>query len=427
MIIGSGGREHAIAWKVHQSPLCDKLFICPGNAGTAQLGTNLPIKVMDFEGLANAAEANAIDFIIVGPDDPLAFGIVDFFAKHKYTKKIPVLGPPAQGAQLEGSKAFAKAFMQRHKIPTASYVTFSIEEEEKAYEYVAKHSLPVVIKADGLAAGKGVAVCTAHEEAKDFLDEIWEAEKFGKAGERIVVEQFLKGIELSMFILTDGKNYILLPEAKDYKRIGEGDTGPNTGGMGAVSPVPFADEAFMKRVKERIIEPTVKGLQKEGIPYRGFIFFGLINVNGDPYVIEYNARMGDPETQVVFPRIKDDILPLLLDAAKGELKENKIAFDKRFATAVIAVSKGYPDTPQTGKLIEGLDKVKKAIVFHAGTRQEGEEIRTSGGRVLAFTVLANTLQEALNASYAELEKVSFEGQYFRKDIGRDLQIQSGKN
>jgi phosphoribosylamine--glycine ligase len=420
MIIGSGGREHAIAWKVKQSPLCDRLFICPGNAGTAELGTNIPVKVSDFEGISKAAAENNVDFIIIGPDDPLAMGIVDSLAKSEYTQDTPVFGPMAKGAQLEGSKAFAKAFMQKYKIPTAAYATFSIEEEEKAYQYVASHALPVVIKADGLAAGKGVAVCTTHEEAKDFLDEIWEAEKFGKAGERIVVEQFLDGMELSVFIITDGKNYVCLPEAKDYKRIGEGDTGPNTGGMGSVSPVPFADEAFMQKVEDRVIKPTVEGLQKDGIPYRGFIFFGLIKVGGDPYVIEYNARMGDPETQVVFPRIKDDILPVLLEAAKGELKTDKIEFDNRFATAVISVSKGYPDTPQTGKLVEGLDKVKKAIVFHAGSRQEGKELRTSGGRVFAFTAYGDTLQDALKTSYAELEKVNFEGRYFRRDIGKDL-------
>lgn len=420
LIIGSGGREHAIAWKVSQSPLCTHLFITPGNAGTAQLGTNCPAKASDFEGIGHVAIEQKIDFVIVGPDDPLAEGVVDYFKEHEQLKNIPILGPEAEGAQLESSKSFAKAFMQRHNIPTASYRVFTEHEAEEARQCVSQHSLPVVIKADGLAAGKGVAVCSTHEEGLQFLDEIFNDKKFGTAGSRVVVEQFLSGIELSVFILTDGKKYVLLPEAKDYKRAGEGDTGPNTGGMGSVSPVPFADEAFMKKVKDKIIDPTIAGIQADRIPFRGFIFFGLIKVDDEPYVIEYNARMGDPESQVVFPRIKSDIVPLMLQAAKGELTETDIEINPDCAAAVIAVSKGYPGAFEKDKEISGLDLTPKSIIFHAGTKADGRRLLTSGGRVLAVTSLSPSLQHAIEKSYESISFISFENISYRKDIGKDL-------
>ncbi|RYD83119.1 MAG: phosphoribosylamine--glycine ligase [Sphingobacteriales bacterium] len=420
LIIGSGGREHAIAWKIAKSELQPTLFIAPGNAGTATLGTNIPVKADDFAGIKNAVLANKIDFVFVGPDDPLALGIVDYFMDDEDLKNIPILGPPAAGAKLESSKDFAKQFMLKHDIPTAAYRSFTKEEKHAAYNYLEKNALPIVVKADGLAAGKGVAVCQSLDEAKNFLDDIWEHEKFGKAGSKVVIEQFLSGIELSVFVLTDGKNYILLPEAKDYKRIGEGDKGANTGGMGAVSPVPFADKTFMDKVRERIIEPTIKGLQSDEIPFRGFVFIGLMNVNGDPYVIEYNARMGDPETQVVFPRIKTDLLPLFIEAAGGNLNSIDIEIDERFATTVIATSKGYPEAAETGKEISGLDSIADSIVFHAGTKAHDGKILSSGGRVLAFTSYGNSLPEALDKSYDSLSKICFDGINFRRDIGKDL-------
>jgi phosphoribosylamine--glycine ligase len=421
LLIGSGGREHAIAWKVNQSPLCSKLFVSPGNAGTAQCATNLAVKVIDFEGIKQAVISENIDFVIVGPDDPLALGIVDFFQNDIALKDILILGPVASAARLESSKDFAKEFMKRHNIPTAAYKSFTSDQKEKAYTYINHHALPVVVKADGLAAGKGVAVCLTHKEALDFIKGIWDDQKFGKAGDRIVVEAFLDGIELSVFILTDGKKYIQLPEAKDYKRIGEGDTGPNTGGMGSLSPVPFADEAFMKKVKDLIIDPTVAGLQKDDIVFQGFIFFGLINVGGDPLVIEYNARMGDPETQVVFPRIKSDILPQMVQVAKGNLIDTSIEITDQHAAAVIAVSGGYPDAYEQNKPITGINDIKDSLVFHAGTKAgQNGELLTSGGRVLAITSLANSLEAALGMSYDNISKIHFEGMYYRKDIGRDV-------
>jgi len=421
LIIGSGGREHVIAWKVKQSPLCDNLFIAPGNAGTATLGKNIPVKALDFDGIKKAVLDNHIDFVIVGPDDPLALGIVDYFKKDSEISHIQILGPNAKAAQLESSKDFAKAFMMRHNIPTASYRSFSIHEKEEAYNYIHNHNLPVVIKADGLAAGKGVAVCTNIEEAIQFVEEIWRDQKFGSAGDKIVVEQFLSGIELSVFILTDGKKYVLLPEAKDYKRIGEGDTGPNTGGMGSVSPVPFADAVFMKKVTDRIIEPTISGLKNENIIFQGFIFFGLINVNGEPYVIEYNARMGDPETQVVFPRIISDIVPQMLQVANGHLEDTDIHITPQSAASVIAVSQGYPGDYNTGFEIEGLNLIHNSIVFHAGTKNGPDhEVLTSGGRVLAVTTLADNLEDALSGSYENIKNITFKNMTYRTDIGKDV-------
>ncbi len=421
LIIGSGGREHAIAWKVKQSPHCKNLFFTPGNAGTAALGKNIPVKALDFDGIKNTVLTENIDFVIVGPDDPLALGIVDYFKNDPQVKDIPILGPNKKAAQLESSKDFAKAFMMRHNIPTASYRSFSINEKDEAYNYIHNHNLPVVIKADGLAAGKGVAVCTTTEEAIQFVEEIWGDNKFGSAGDKIVVEQFLSGIELSVFILTDGKKYILLPEAKDYKRIREGDTGPNTGGMGSISPVPFANDYFMDKIKTRIIEPTLTGLQREDIVFQGFIFFGLISVNGEPYVIEYNARMGDPETQVVFPRILSDIVPQMLQVANGHLEDTTIHITHQSAASVIAVSQGYPGDYETGFAIGGLNDIANSLVFHAGTKNGSDkEILSSGGRVLAVTTLADTLERALKGSYENINKISFNNMTYRKDIGKDL-------
>lgn len=420
LIIGSGGREHALAWKIAQSPLCDRLFTAPGNAGTAMLGENIPVKADDFIGIGKIAVEKQIDLVVVGPDDPLGMGIVNYFQGNKTLQHIPILGPPAEGARLESSKAFAKQFMLKHRIPTAAYRSFTAAEQKEAEAYLAVHSLPIVMKADGLAAGKGVSICQSLTEADHFLKEVWEKNKFGEAGSRIVVEEFLTGIELSVFILTDGERYVLLPEAKDYKRIGEGDTGPNTGGMGAVSPVPFADEEFMGKVKNRIIEPTLHGLRADGIPYRGFIFFGLINVDSDPYVIEYNARMGDPETQVVMPRIDSDLLPLLLQAAKGKLEETEIDISADYAAAVIAVSGGYPDAFKNGFPIHGLDELENCTLFFAGVKAEQQELITAGGRVFALVSMAGKLQDALNNAYKQMLTVHFSNMYYRNDIGKDL-------
>lgn len=418
LILGSGGREHALAWKVKQSSLCSELFIGPGNAGTVALGTNVPCKLDDFETVSKAVSTCGAQFVIVGPDDPLAAGIVDYL-NEKYPG-LPVLGPTASGARLEGSKSFAKAFMARHGIPTAAYRVFEQAENEEAKEYIKQQGAPIVLKADGLAAGKGVAVCQNVDEALDFLAEVFENNRFGASGSRVVMEQFLDGIELSVFALTDGKEYILLPDAKDYKRAGEGDTGPNTGGMGSVSPVPFMRGEFRQRVIDRIVEPTIKGLSTDGIPYRGFVFFGLINVGGDPYVIEYNARMGDPETQVVMPRIQTDLVPYLLQTARGELQPVPLDVTPDCAAAVIAVSEGYPGHFEKGKAISGLEENENSILFHAGTRQEGENIVTSGGRVLAVVSLSPTLKHALEKSYATLRNIKFDNLSYRKDIGQDL-------
>lgn len=419
LLLGSGGREHALAWKMAQSPVLNNLFIAPGNAGTAQVGINVPISVNDFEELGRFVLQEQIDMIVVGPEEPLVRGISDFFAGDPELKQIPVIGPSQQGAQLEGSKAFAKEFMMRHKIPTAKYQSFTAEQETEAREFIRTLSPPFVLKADGLAAGKGVVIVHTPEEAFAELQGMFSG-KFGMAGKTVVIEEYLWGIELSVFILTDGKNYVLLPEAKDYKRIGEGDTGLNTGGMGAVSPVPFADRKFMDKVERRIIRPTIDGLNKDGIPYKGFIFFGLMNMDGEPMVIEYNVRLGDPETEVVIPRIENDLVELFQSAAYGTLDMEKIRISRQTATTVMLVSGGYPGDYQKGKAIEGLESTADCIVFHAGTEKSGTRVLTSGGRVIAVSALAGNMKEALAKSNKNAEIIKFEGKYFRKDIGFDL-------
>ena len=422
LLLGSGGREHAIAWKMAQSPLCEGLYIAPGNAGTADWGENVDLQVSDFPGIKEFVIENQIDFVIVGPEDPLALGITDFFQTDESLNKVAILGPVQAGAMLESSKDFAKQFMQKHGIPTAAYRTFTEAEKATAQGYVKNHPTPIVMKADGLAAGKGVVICETAEQGLQFLEEVWQDKKFGEAGNKVVIEQFITGIELSVFILTDGKNYIMLPEAKDYKRIGDGDTGLNTGGMGTVSPVPFADAEFMQKVEDRIIKPTIAGLQKDGIPYKGFIFFGLFNSGGDPFVIEYNVRMGDPETQVVLPRIKNDLLPILFDAANGNLKTDVLEIERQTAVCVVAVSGGYPEGYEKGKVINGLGAVKETdgLIFQAGTAESGRNIVTSGGRVFALVSMGNNIQEAADKTYYSLKKLHFEKMVYRKDIGKDL-------
>jgi phosphoribosylamine--glycine ligase len=418
LLLGSGGREHALAWKMAQSPLCEQLFIAPGNAGTAQFGQNLDIAVSDFEKIKAFCTANAINLVIPGSEEPLVKGIYDYFQQDIALRHIPVMGPSALGAQLEGSKAFAKQFMQRHNIPTAAYKEFSEESYEEGVTYLRQHTLPIVLKADGLAAGKGVVILDNHEDAVDEFTQMIKDAKFGDASKKVVIEQFLKGIECSVFVLTDGHSYQLLPTAKDYKRIGEGDTGLNTGGMGAVSPVPFADKAFMEVVDERIIRPTVAGLEKEGIAYNGFIFFGLIKVDGEPFVIEYNCRMGDPETEVVMPRLQNDLLELFTAVAEGKLGEQTIYEDERVATTVMLVAAGYPEAYEKGKVITNIPApAHDQIVFHAGTKAVGDEILTNGGRVLTITSLASDLGIALTHSKLTAEKIGFEGKYYRRDIG----------
>lgn len=421
LLLGSGGREHALAWKLKQSPKCGQLFIAPGNAGTSSCGKNVPLKVTDFDSIGNFVLENGIDMVIVGPEEPLVKGIVDHFSLSSKLRNIPVIGPSAEGAQLEGSKAFSKRFMGRHNIPTAAYAEFQDENFEEGIAYIKNHSLPIVLKADGLAAGKGVVICTSHEEAiREYRDMIRES-KFGEASKKVVIEQFLDGIELSVFALTDGKHYVILPEAKDYKRIGEKDTGNNTGGMGAVSPVPFADENFMTKVEELIIQPTVNGLSAEGINYVGFIFFGLIKVNGEPFVIEYNCRMGDPETEVVIPRLKNDLLELFQATAEQRLDSVSIEQDPRVACTVMAVSGGYPGDYRKGLEISGTEQmVDGSIIFHAGTSIKEERIVTSGGRVLCVTSFGNSIKEAVDASKKILEGISYEGMYYRKDIGYEF-------
>ena len=422
LLLGSGGREHAMAWKVAQSPLCEGLYIAPGNAGTADWGENVPLQVNDFSGIRDFVVENKIDFVIVGPEDPLALGITDFFQNDDSLKNVAILGPGKEGAMLESSKDFAKQFMLRHGIPTAAYKTFTAPEKIEALLYLKSHSTPIVMKADGLAAGKGVVICETAQEAIQYLEEVWQEKKFGDAGNKVVVEEFISGIELSVFIVTDGKNYVMLPEAKDYKRIGDGDTGLNTGGMGTISPVPFANAEFMQKVEDKIIKPTIAGLQKDGIPYKGFIFFGLFNADGEPKVIEYNVRMGDPETEVVLPRIKNDILPVFHDAATGKLKSEKLDIISETAACVIAVSGGYPGGYLKGKVINGLKAVndKDSLVFHAGTAESGINIITSGGRVLAVVSMGNNIEEATAKSYDSLKKLHFEKIFYRKDIGQDL-------
>jgi phosphoribosylamine---glycine ligase len=421
LLLGSGGREHALAWKLSQSPLCKSLFIAPGNAGTEEFGTNLDINVNDFAAIEIAANEYSINMIIVGPEEPLVNGIYDHFRSNK---DVIVVGPSANGAQLEGSKAFSKQFMQRHDIPTAGYAEFTRQNFEKGKEYISKHSLPIVLKADGLAAGKGVVIAETHEEALRTFEEMIINEQFGKASSKVVIEEFLQGIEVSVFALTDGKNYKIIGHAKDYKRIGEGDTGPNTGGMGCVTPVPFINDVFMKRVEERIIQPTINGLHKENIEYKGFVFFGLMNVEGEPYVIEYNCRMGDPETEVVMPRLKNDLVELFVSMHEGRLNEVEIEYDDRCIATVMAVSGGYPGEYEKNLIISQFDSVimGDSIIFHAGTKKEGADVLTNGGRVLAVTSYGVSLQDAVTKSRKVLEQVSFEGMYYRKDIGYEFSI-----
>lgn len=419
LLLGGGGREHAFAWKMAQSPRCEQLFIAPGNAGTAAHGTNISLQPVDFQAVKAFCLKEKIGMVVVGPEEPLVRGIVDFFQNDVEISQIPVIGPTAEGAQLEGSKAWAKAFMKRHKIPTAGYREFTAGALESGVKFLEKHPLPIVLKADGLAAGKGVVICQSNADAVAEFREMLGG-KFGAASARVVVEEFLDGIEFSVFVLTDGKNYRILPEAKDYKRIGEGDTGPNTGGMGAVSPVPFATPDLMKMVDERIIKPTIRGLKKEKIGYVGFVFLGLIVVGGEPFVIEYNCRMGDPETEAVLPRLKNDLVELLEKLAAGQLSKTKIRVEKKAAATVMLVSGGYPGDYKKGILIKNLDKPKGSLVFHAGTKKVGDEILTDGGRVIAVTTLAPDFEKAVEKSIKNAEKIKFSGKFFRKDIGQDL-------
>jgi len=417
LLLGSGGREHALAWKLRQSSLCSELFIAPGNAGTAQCGINLPFAATDFEAIKSCCVDHYIDMVIVGPEEPLVKGIVDYLVQESGLNLL-IIGPSKEAAQLEGSKAYAKAFMERHNIPTAAYKEFTAENFEEGIEYLKQHPLPIVLKADGLAAGKGVIICQNHVEAVSEFELMIQRSKFGEAGKRVVVEEFLKGIELSVFALTDGKEYILLPEAKDYKRIGEGDTGLNTGGMGAISPVPFADEPFMQKVIERVVQPTINGLNKDGLDYKGFVFIGLMKVGDEPFVIEYNCRMGDPETEVVIPRIKNDLVELFTAAAHGQLQNINLQQDERFATTIVAVSGGYPEDYQKGLKIEGLNTViSDTILFHSGTKEVDGTIVTNGGRVLCATALATELEEAINKSRELIEAIDYTDKYYRRDIG----------
>lgn len=420
LVLGSGGREHAFAWKLAQSPKCDNLYVSPGNAGTAQCAKNLPIAVDNFSGIAAAVFEYEIDLVIVGPEVPLVMGIVDYFKSTPGLSHVGIVGPNWEAAQLEGSKEFAKAFMSRHGIPTAAYKSFGPEELEAGYDFLNQMTPPYVLKADGLAAGKGVLILNDLASAKLELKAMLLDAKFGIAGARVVIEEFLSGIELSCFVLTDGKTYKVLPTAKDYKRIGEGDTGLNTGGMGAISPVPFADDAFMQKVTERIIEPTISGLQKDGIPYVGFIFIGLIKVGDEPFVIEYNVRMGDPETEVVIPRINSDLALLMEATARGTLNAQEVTIDSRTAVTVMMVSGGYPEAYSKGYEINGTEAVAESIVFHAGTQKKDGTIITDGGRVLAVTALHKELNEALKTSYLDIQQITFRDAYFRKDIGFDL-------
>lgn len=420
LIIGNGGREHAFAWKISQSAHCSQLYVAPGNAGTASVAKNVPIAVDDFEQIGALCLENKIGLVVVGPEAPLVKGIRDYFENQESLKHIPLVGPGKTGAQLEGSKDFSKQFMLRHGIPTAKAQTFQAHEMEQAIRYLEACAPPIVLKADGLAAGKGVVITESLDEAKSGIHEMLVGKKFGEAGTKVLIEEFLSGIELSVFVLTDGKDYLILPEAKDYKRIGEGDTGPNTGGMGAVSPVVFATNDFMRKVEDRVVRPTIEGLRKEKIDYKGFIFIGLMNCKGDPYVIEYNARMGDPETQAVLPRIKNDFAELLLAAAQGNLAGKSVEADARHAVTVVMVSGGYPGDYPKGKVIGGLDSAQEALVFHAGTKLLPESTVTDGGRVIAVTGIGTDLETAREKAFAGVAKLNWEGLYFRKDIGLDL-------
>ncbi len=419
LILGSGGREHAIAWKIAQSPLLDKLFVAPGNPGTAQLATNLPCALSDFEAIRSQVLNHQIELVVVGPEVPLVEGLADFFLADDSLKHVQFLGPDKHAAQLEGSKDFAKQFMMRHGIPTAQYATFTKASIEEGHRFLETLNPPYVLKADGLAAGKGVLILNSLIEAQESLTTLLGGQ-FGEASARVVIEEFLAGVELSVFALTDGKDFVLLPEAKDYKRIGEGDTGLNTGGMGAVSPVPFADEAFMQKVEERIVKPTMRGIREENMRYTGFVFFGLINVDGDPFVIEYNCRMGDPETEVVMPRIASDVLPLFSAAASGTLAGMSLEKDPRAASTIMLVAGGYPEEYEKGNIISGLSEVQNSLVFHAGTKQSNEDIVTNGGRVLAITSYGHDIHDALSTSYENAARINWTDKYYRRDLGRDL-------
>lgn len=419
LLLGSGGREHALAWKMAQSPRLEKLYVAPGNGGTENVAENVDLNPTDFDQVGNFCLQNQIDMIIVGPEDPLVKGIKDHFKANEDLKKISVIGPDAHAAQLEGSKEFCKKFMQKFNIPTAAYQSFSISELEAANEFLGTLEPPYVLKADGLAAGKGVLIIDNLPEAQEELKSMLEG-KFGEASKKVVIEEFLDGIEFSVFALTDGKDYVILPEAKDYKRIGEGDTGLNTGGMGAVSPVPFVDEALMEKVEQKIVKPTIDGIANEGMDYTGFVFFGLIKVGKEPMVIEYNVRMGDPETEVVLPRIKSDLVEVFQKTADGKLSEVSLETDDRSACTVMVVSEGYPEGYAKGKKIAGLENVEESIIFHAGTKLQGNDIVTSGGRVMAFTSYGDNKKEALQKSYASINKVCYDGIVYRKDIGFDL-------
>jgi phosphoribosylamine--glycine ligase len=422
LLLGSGGREHALAWKMTQSPLCTKLFTAPGNGGTALCGQNVAMSVTDFEAIKIFCLKEQIEMVVVGPEEPLVKGIVDFFKNDEELSSIGVIGPSLSAARLEGSKAFAKSFMQKNDIPTAGYREFDASNYEEGVRYINQHSLPIVLKADGLAAGKGVIICQNHIEANAEFELMIQRNKFGEASKKVVVEEFLEGIELSVFVLTDGKNYVVLPEAKDYKRIGEGDKGLNTGGMGAVSPVPFADDEFMERIEDYIIKPTINGLQREVMDYKGFVFIGIIKVGEQPFVIEYNCRLGDPETEVVIPRLKNDLVELFLATTAQELDKIKIDCDDRYACAVMAVSGGYPGEYEKGFEVEGLGEEidSDSMIFHAGTKSAYGSVLTNGGRVLCVTSFGETVIEAVNKSKVVLEQVTFEDMYYRRDIGYEF-------
>ena len=420
LILGSGGREHTFAWKISQSPLCKKLFIAPGNGGTSRYGENIYVDINNFDEIKSLVIENKIDFVLVGPEDPLVNGIVDYFEQSYELKNVKIFGPNKLGAQLEGSKSFSKSFMKRHEIPSANFKSFDVNEVDEGIKFLRNSSPPFVLKADGLAAGKGVIISKDLESAENSFQNMLINKQFGEASKKVLIEEFLSGIEISCFIITDGENYISLPEAKDYKRIGENDTGLNTGGMGAVSPVNFYDEEFEKKVENRIIKRTIEGLKKDNIPFKGFLFIGLMNVNGDPFVIEYNVRMGDPETQVVIPRIKNDFLKVLLSCIDMDLKNTKINIDRKTISTVILTSKGYPEKYKKGFKISGLKEIKNSIIFHAGTTEEEENILSNGGRVIACTGVGKNISESLQVSYELARKIDWEGKYYRKDIGKDL-------
>ncbi len=420
LLLGSGGREHAFAWKMIQSPLCDTLFVAPGNAGTAAIANNININPTDFPAIKDFVLKEKVAMVVVGPEDPLVKGIYDFFLNDADIQHVPVIGPSAIGAQLEGSKEFAKEFLFRHNIPTAAYDSFMAETVEQGCQFLETLQPPYVLKADGLAAGKGVLIIQDLAEAKEELRNMLVHQKFGTASAKVVIEEFLDGIELSCFVLTDGKSYKILPTAKDYKRIGEGDTGLNTGGMGAVSPVPYVDAVLMEKIETRIVKPTIDGFQKDGIPYKGFVFIGLINVKGEPIVIEYNVRMGDPETEVVIPRLKTDLVELFLAVANEKLDQIALEVDERSATTIMVVSGGYPEEFEKGKVITGIENITDSIVFHAGTKLENNQVLSNGGRVLTVTSYGDNFEEAIKKSYQNIAKLQFDKMYFRKDIGNDL-------